>query len=457
MAHHFHPTVLREYDIRGIVGTTLVAADALAIGRAFGTLAVRRGGRTVCVGYDGRLSSPQLEAALVQGLLSTGLTVRRIGRGPTPMLYYAAQTLAADGAIMVTGSHNPPDQNGFKMVLGGAPFFARQIQDLAAMAGTDDLVCRDGGQVVDSAVMAAYVDRLLADYDGVRPLTVVWDAGNGAAGEVMTALSQRLPGRHLLLNAEIDGRFPAHHPDPTEPENMRQLTAAVARHGADLGVAFDGDGDRLGLVDGRGHLWWGDQIMMLLAEEVLRQYPGAPILADVKASQSLFDRIAALGGQPVMCRTGHSPIKTRMAELKAPLAGDMSGHLFFADRYFGFDDALYGAVRVLGMVARWSDQTLADRYDALPGLVNTPELRIPCADQRKFAVVAEVKERLAAAGADVCDIDGVRVSTADGWWLLRASNTQAILVARCESGSDAGLDRLKAILAGELAKSGLSL
>jgi phosphomannomutase len=373
------------------------------------------------------------------------------------MLYYAAQTLAADGAIMVTGSHNPPDQNGFKMVLGGAPFFARQIQDLAAMAGTDDLVCRDGGQVVDSAVMAAYVDRLLADYDGVRPLTVVWDAGNGAAGEVMTALSQRLPGRHLLLNAEIDGRFPAHHPDPTEPENMRQLTAAVARHGADLGVAFDGDGDRLGLVDGRGHLWWGDQIMMLLAEEVLRQYPGAPILADVKASQSLFDRIAALGGQPVMCRTGHSPIKTRMAELKAPLAGDMSGHLFFADRYFGFDDALYGAVRVLGMVARWSDQTLADRYDALPGLVNTPELRIPCADQRKFAVVAEVKERLAAAGADVCDIDGVRVSTADGWWLLRASNTQAILVARCESGSDAGLDRLKAILAGELAKSGLSL
>ncbi|PKU25440.1 phosphoglucomutase/phosphomannomutase PgmG [Telmatospirillum siberiense] len=456
-AHSFHPTILREYDIRGIVGETLFAADAEAIGRAFGTLVVRNQGRMVCVGYDGRLSSPELEAALVRGLVSTGLEVRRVGRGPTPMLYYAAQTMAADGGIMVTGSHNPPTHNGFKMVFGGKPFFAGQIQELGRLNGSGDLEMRSGGTSAEVSVRDDYLERLLHDYDGIRPLTVVWDAGNGASGEMMAALAARLPGRHVLLNEVIDGRFPAHHPDPTEPENLEQLIKAVAEAKAEVGIAFDGDGDRIGLVDAKGRILWGDQMMMLLAEDVLRERPGAMILADVKASKSLFDHIAALGGRPEMCRTGHSLIKTRMAETGAPLAGEMSGHIFFADRYYGYDDALYAAVRFLSLIARWTGQTLADRYDALPQVFNTPELRIDCPDERKFAVVAEVKERLVTSGDDVCCVDGVRVSSADGWWLLRASNTQAVLVARCESTTEAGLARLKQILAGQLEPSGLVL
>lgn len=457
LSHVFHPTILREYDIRGIVGETLFAADAEAIGRAFGTLVVRNGGRMVCVGYDGRLSSPDLEAALVRGLVSTGLEVRRIGCGPTPMLYYATKTMAADGGVMVTGSHNPPTHNGFKMVFNGMPFFAGQIQELGRLNQSGDLEARSGGKSVEVTVQADYIERLLHDYQGIRPLTVVWDAGNGAAGDVMTALVARLPGRHILLNEVIDGRFPAHHPDPTEPENLAQLIEAVAEAGAEVGIAFDGDGDRIGLVDARGRILWGDQMMMLFAEDVLRERPGAMILADVKASKSLFDHIAALGGTPEMCRTGHSLIKTRMAETGAPLAGEMSGHIFFADRYYGYDDALYAAIRFLSLIARWSGQTLADRYDQLPQMFNTPELRIDCPDDRKFSVVAEVKDRLAAGNDDVCCVDGVRVSSADGWWLLRASNTQAVLVARCESTTEAGLARLRVALAAQLASSGLAL
>jgi phosphomannomutase len=448
------PTILREYDIRGVIGQSLSAADALAIGQAFGTVVTRRGGRLVTVGYDGRLSSPELEAALVEGLVSTGLEVQRIGCGPTPMLYYAAHVNAADGGVMVTGSHNPPDQNGFKLVLGGKPFFAGQIQELGRMSATAEVVTRAGGRATSVDVMDAYVDRLFADYRGTRHLKVVWDAGNGATGEVLTRLAFLLPGTHILLNADIDGRFPAHHPDPTEPRNLVQLIDAVRQQGADLGIAFDGDGDRIGVVDSLGRILWGDQMMMLLTEEVLRSHPGAPILADVKASQNLFDRIAALGGVPIMCRTGHSLIKARMAETGAPLAGEMSGHLFFADRYFGYDDALYAAVRFLAMVASWPTGSLAERYDSLPRSFSTPELRIACADDRKFAVIGTVKERLAAAGATVTDIDGVRVSTEDGWWLLRASNTQAVLVARCESATSDGLDRLKATLARVLAEVG---
>jgi phosphomannomutase len=344
------------------------------------------------------------------------------------------------------------------MVFAGKPFFADQIQDLGRLTASGDLATRDGGRAVAVFLRDAYVARLLADYDGSRPLRVVWDAGNGAAGEVMTALAAGLPGTHIMLNEVIDGTFPAHHPDPTEPENLAQLIEAVIRNGAELGIAFDGDGDRIGVVDAKGRILWGDQMMMLLAEDVLKDRPGAMILADVKASQSLFDHIAALGGQPVMCRTGHSLIKTRMAETGAPLAGEMSGHIFFADRYYGYDDALYAAVRFLGLIGRWKDGTsLADRYDALPRVFNTPELRIDCPDERKFAVVAEVKDRLARTDAKVSDVDGVRVSTADGWWLLRASNTQAVLVARCESSSEAGLARLRTTLAAQLSNSGLDL
>jgi phosphomannomutase len=301
-----------------------------------------------------------------------------------------------------------------------------------------------------------YVDRLAEEYRAERALTVAWDSGNGAAGEIMARLAEKLPGRHVLLNEAIDGTFPSHHPDPTVPANLQQLIDTVKAEGCDLGLAFDGDGDRLGVVDGQGRILWGDQILCLLAEDVLRERPGAPIIADVKASQVLFDHIAAKGGKPIMWKTGHSPIKNKMRETKAPLAGEMSGHIFFADRYYGFDDALYAAVRLLDIVAR-ADTDLAGLRDRLPTRVNTPEIRMDCDEARKFDVVREVSERLAADGATVNDVDGVRVNTDDGWWLLRASNTQPVLVARCEAKDEAGLERLKTAVRNQLAKSGVEV
>ncbi len=451
--HRFDRSILREYDVRGIVGKTLGPADARALGRAFGTAVRRQGGKTVCVGYDGRLSGPELERALVEGLTQSGVDVWRVGRGPTPMLYFATRTFGADGGVMVTGSHNPPDHNGFKMMLGKAPVFGEQIQALARLSAAGDLDSGKGA-VADRPAFDAYVARLAEDYRGDKPLHVAWDAGNGAAGEAVVALTQRLPGRHHLMFTEIDGRFPNHHPDPTEEKNLADLQKAVRERGCDLGLAFDGDGDRIGMVDGKGRVLWGDQFMVLLAEDVLKDRPGATIIADVKASQTLFDRIQAMGGRPLMFRTGHSLIKSKMAETGAPLAGEMSGHIFFADRYYGFDDALYAAVRMLSILAR-RPQSLAEFRDSLPAVVNTPELRFACADDRKFRVVDEVRERLAAAKAEVNGIDGVRVRTPDGWWLLRASNTQAVLVARCEARDAEGLKRLKSQLSEQLRQSGV--
>lgn len=452
-AYRFDPTILREYDIRGILGKTLSPADARAVGLAFGTTVRRKGGKTAAVGYDGRVSGPEMEKALIEGLTATGVDAWRVGRGPTPMLYYAQRSLNADGGIMVTGSHNPPDHNGFKMVLGKAPVYGEQIQALGRLAASGDFAT-GAGKVEERKVFGAYIDRLCQDYRGNKKLTVAWDAGNGAGGEAVAALAKRLPGTHHTLFTEIDGRFPNHHPDPTEEKNLKHLKEAVLKHGCDLGVAFDGDADRIGVVDGKGRVLWGDQFMALFAEDVLADQPGATVIADVKASQTLFDRIASLGGKPLMYRTGHSLIKSKMAETGAPLAGEMSGHIFFADRYYGFDDALYAAVRLLSILAR-RDGSLAEFRDSLPGVVNTPELRFPCAEERKFKVAEEVRDRLKAAGAEVNDIDGVRVKTADGWWLLRASNTQAVLVARCEARDEAGLKRLKASLGEQLRKSGV--
>jgi phosphomannomutase len=456
MGHRFDPTILREYDIRGVVGATLSNADARAIGRAYALTLAEAGGRRVAVGYDGRLTSPGLEEALVEGLATEGADVVRIGRGPTPMLYFAAATLGVDAGIMVTGSHNPPDHNGFKFVFQGKPFYGAAIQRLGEAAlglGGSQL---PRGSISERAIRGDYVARLASDYDGVRTLTVAWDAGNGATGEVVQELTARLSGRHILLNETIDGTFPAHHPDPTLPETRVQLQQAVASERCDLGVAFDGDGDRIGVVDGRGRILWGDQLMVLLARDVLGRHPGAPIIADVKASQVLFDEIARMGGRPVMAPTGHSLIKAKLAETGAPLAGEMSGHIFFADGYYGFDDAVYVAVRLLGILSRSADNLAALR-DRLPAVVNTPELRFPCDDTRKFEVVHAVRERLRKAAAEMTDIDGVRVRTADGWWLLRASNTQAVLVARAESTTENGLARLRGDLAAQLAASGVAL
>ena len=455
MAHKFDSTILREYDILGIVGGTLHVADARAIGRTFGTLVRRKGGKRVALGYDGRLSSPELAAACIDGLTSSGVDVVRIGLVSTPMLYFAVWHLEADGGIMITGSHNPPDYNGFKMMMGKKSFFGADIQALGAMAGKADWESGQG-KVEEQNVLADYAARLLKDVQPGKKLKVAWDTGNGAVGVSIRAVVDKLPGEHFILNEKVDGTFPSHHPDPTVPKNLEQLVAEVKRKGCDLGIAFDGDGDRIGAVDGKGRILWGDQLLILWARDVLKTRPGATIIADVKASQALFDEIVRAGGTPLMWKTGHSLIKTKMAELKAPLAGEMSGHIFFADTFYGFDDALYCGLRLLNIVAN-ARESLAAMRDKLPQLVNTPELRFDCPEDRKFKIVEEVKARLKQAGAKVNDIDGVRVSTPDGWWLLRASNTQAVLVARCESANEEGLERLKGDLRAALAASGVSL
>ena len=455
--HRFNPTVLREYDIRGVVGTTIGKDDAYAVGRGFGSIVARGGGKQICVGYDGRLSSPELEAAVIEGVRDCGLDAWRAGLGPTPLLYFTTLTQNAAGGIMITGSHNPPDQNGFKMMLGKAAFYGDAIQNLGRIAAAADYASGPRGAVHERRVFDAYVERLAAGLtDGgaaPRPLTVAWDGGNGAAGDAMAALTKRLPGKHILLNEKIDGRFPSHHPDPTVPENLRQLMEAVQANGCDLGIAFDGDGDRLGAIDAQGRMIWADQMMILFAREILKSSPGATIISDVKASQTLFDEIARAGGKPVMWKTGHSLIKAKMAEMGSPFSGEMSGHLFFGKPFYGFDDALYGAVRLVALVGR-SAETLAQMRDGLPPVVNTPEVRFASTEDRKFAVVEEIKQRLRTAGADVNDIDGVRVRTKDGWWLLRASNTQDMLVARCEAADEAGLERLKKEVTAALKSAG---
>ena len=453
MTHDFDPTVLREYDIRGIVGETLGEADAWAIGRGFGTRVARIGGSCVVVGYDGRLSSPALEAALVRGLNESGIHVLRIGLGPTPMLYYAEAVLeGVDGGIQITGSHNPANYNGFKMVLRHGPFFGADIRSLGALAAAGDWVDGSAGSE-RVAIMDRYAARLIEGFDG-KAFRIGWDAGNGAAGPVVEKLVKLLPGEHHTLFTDVDGHFPNHHPDPTEEANLADLRALVAEKRLDFGLAFDGDGDRIGAIDGMGRIIWGDQLLAILAEPVLKEEPGATIIADVKASQALFDRIRALGGKPMMWKTGHSLIKSRMKETGSPLAGEMSGHIFFRHDYYGFDDALYAAVRLI-RAASDLGKSVTELRSAMPAMVNTPELRFQVDESRKFAVIDEVLARLAASGAQVDATDGARVSTPDGWWLLRASNTQDVLVARAEARDEAGLARLMAQIDEQLARSGV--
>ena len=457
--HRFDPTVLREYDIRGIIGETLGPDDARAIGRGFASLLRAAGGKKVAVGYDGRVSSPMLEHALIEGLTASGCDVVRIGMGATPMLYYAeASQEDVDGGIQITGSHNPANYNGFKMVFQGRPFFGADILTIGQMAADGDWAS-GSGTVETREVEDAYIDRMLEGLDGLdraalAKLRIGWDAGNGAAGPALEKLAAKLPGEHHLLYTEVDGNFPNHHPDPTVEANLEDLRALVADKNLDFGVAFDGDGDRIGAIDGLGRVIWGDQLLSIFAEDVLARHPGATIIADVKASRALFDRVAELGGKPLMWKTGHSLVKSKMKETKSPLAGEMSGHIFFADGYYGFDDALYAGIRLIAASARLGKSVTQLRSD-MPAMVNTPELRFQVDESRKFAAIDEIRERLAGTDAQVDGTDGVRVNTADGWWLLRASNTQDVLVARAESDNQAGLDRLVAQIDEQLAASGI--
>lgn len=455
--HNFHPTSLREYDIRGIIGETLGEDDAYAIGRGFGTQIARAGGNTVATGYDGRISSPILEEALIRGLNDCGISAVSVGMGPTPMLYYAECVLDhVDGGIMITGSHNPANYNGFKMVFQGRPFFGADIQQLGQMAADgdwDDTAPGTTAGIERIEMEDQYVSRLLQNFSG-NACKVAWDCGNGAAGPVVEKLVAQLPGEHHLLYTDVDGNFPNHHPDPTEEKNLEDLKAIVAEKNLDFGVAFDGDGDRIGAIDGEGRVIWGDQLLSIYAEDVLKSVPGATIIADVKASQALYDRVAELGGEPLMWKTGHSLIKSKMKETGSPLAGEMSGHVFFKHDYYGFDDAPYAAIRLIQASTNIGKSVTRLRSDMVE-MINTPEMRFQVDESRKFAVVDEILARLAADGADVNNTDGARVNTADGWWLLRASNTQDVLVARAEAKSDEGLERLMEQIDTQLALSGL--
>ena len=452
MSHTFNPTILREYDIRGIVGDTLTEADAYALGRTYGSKAHGEGARTIAVGRDGRTHSGMLEAALVRGLTTSGMSVVLIGMGPSPMLYFATHYLDVDGGIQVTGSHNPADYNGFKLLLKGRSVFGQEIQEIGQRAASGHWH-EGSGTIEEVDIREAYAERLLQDVS-VKPFRVGWDAGNGAAGPILDMVADRLPGHHHVLFTKVDGTFPNHHPDPTVEANLADLKQLVANEQLDFGIAFDGDGDRIGAVDGKGRVIWGDQLLMILAEPVLKEQPGATIIADVKASQTLFDRVAELGGTPLMWKTGHSLIKSKMKETGAPLAGEMSGHIFFKHRWYGFDDALYAALRLIEAVSQ-SRRSLTEIMDDMPKSVATPELRFPVDEARKFAIVEEVRDRLSADGATVDATDGVRVSTSDGWWLLRASNTQDVLVARAEAKDEAGVERLVAQIDDQLAKSGI--
>lgn len=445
------PEAVRAYDVRGVYGRHIDEGGARALGLSYAAAAREQGLSRIGVGRDGRSSSPSLEAALVDGLVAGGMTVERVGRGPTPMLAFAVRTRGLDGGIMVTASHNPGDENGFKVLMGADRVHGTGLKALIEREGRP----APGGAVHDHAIEDAYVDRLSAAGEGGRPLRVAWDCGNGATGRVVERLTSRLPGRHVLLHTAVDGRFPNHHPDPAVAANLRDLQLAVVTQGCDLGLAFDGDGDRIGVVDGAGAVVWADQLLLFLAGDLLRDHPGAAVVADVKSSAVLFEGVAAAGGRPVMAPSGYVLIREAMKREGALLAGELSGHIFYADRWDGTDDALYVAVRLLCALAR-SPRTLAEFRRALPPVITLAERRIACPEPRKAEVVAEVAERLVAAGQAVDMALGLRVTTPDGWWLIRASGTEPKLTVRCEARDIAGMARIKAALREQLGLSGLT-
>ncbi|MDX2082411.1 MAG: phosphomannomutase/phosphoglucomutase [Rickettsiales bacterium] len=461
MTHNFHSSILRAYDIRGIYGQTLNDIDAFFVGKSFASFLHKNGKNKISVACDGRLSSPALKEQLIKGLLESGLEVTDIGLGPTPMLYFSVFELQQDAGIMVTGSHNPKDHNGFKMMLKERPFYGDDILNLAKITQNNDFVNIDGSlknadvkeeyinRILNDCILAESESPLLDEIDQFKPkkeLRIAWDNGNGAAGDIMMRLTERIASEHILLFSEIDGTFPNHHPDPTVPKNLEALKKVVIEQQCDIGIAFDGDGDRIGVMDNKGEILWGDQLMVFYAREILQNRRGATIIADVKASDILFKEISKAGGKPLMWKTGHSLVKAKMKETKAPLAGEMSGHIFFADKYYGFDDALYAAIRIINIVAA-AKEPLSIMRKSMPQTFSTPEIRIDCAEERKFKIVEELKNNLQKNNIAFNDVDGIRVTQktaqGSGWWLIRASNTQSVLVARAESTSKKDLTELK--------------
>jgi phosphomannomutase/phosphoglucomutase len=434
------PTIFREYDIRGIADKELLDADIEDLGRAIGTLLQRRSGKNVTLGRDVRLSSERLKNALARGLVASGCDVTDIGIVPTPVLYYSAFHLKATGAVMITGSHNPPEYNGFKIMSGTGTIYGQDIQAVRQIIERGDYASGEG-TMKTADVVTPYVEEVTSQFHLDRKVKVVADAGNGTAGPVLHRIFERLNVEATELFFDMDGRFPNHHPDPTLPESIETLAGKIKETGADLGVAFDGDADRLGAVDERGDVLWGDQLMTIYAREILTRKPGATFIGEVKCSQVMYDEIKRLGGNPIMYRTGHSLIKARMKEAHAELAGEMSGHMFFADRYYGFDDALYAACRLIEIVSK-SGKPLSAQLAGLPKMISTPEIRIDCPDDVKFEVVNSVAAQFRKTH-NVVDIDGVRVLFPQGWGLVRASNTQPVLVERFEAADERLLEEYK--------------
>lgn len=458
--HHFSPTIIREYDIRGKVGIDLNHHDALALGRVLGQILSGKNSGLAVVGRDGRHSSAGLSEELCHGLSLAGLNIMDIGVVATPTLYFANKVLNADLGVMVTGSHNGPEYNGFKMVVRGKPFFGKDLKRLAEIA-KQGFASKINGTIVKTNVGEAYVNRILMGMEldpyKIKPLKVGWDPGNGALGPALSQVVKKLPGRHFIINEEIDGDFPAHHPDPTVAKNLVQLQALVAEKSLDIGFAFDGDGDRIGIVDALGRIIWGDQILSLLAAAILPLCPkDTPVLYDVKASAGLEQEILRLGGKPIMCPTGHSIIKSKMVEYNSPLAGEMSGHIFIGHNYYGYDDALYVALRLLDYLQK-SRYSLVQLIDALPKFINTPEIRIDVDEAIKFGLISKIAKNLTHyKQEDICLIDGLRVKEEGGWWLIRASNTQACIVVRCEAETEQRLVEICQLVAGILEPLGVN-
>ncbi|MFQ5543730.1 MAG: phosphomannomutase/phosphoglucomutase [Nitrospiria bacterium] len=432
-------SIFREYDIRGIYGKDLTETLTTDIGKAFGSMMRRSGGKRIALGYDIRLSTPSLRSALLSGLLSTGMDVIDIGECPTPVLYFSLFNLTVDGGVMITASHNPSEFNGFKLCEGKTTIYGDKIQQLRSMIDSEDYDKGEGSLTLEKDFLIRYADYFEKQFGCLEKKKVVIDCGNAAAALNAPEIFRRLGCDVIPLYCEPDGRFPNHHPDPTVPENLTDMIALVKRERADLGIAFDGDADRIGVVDERGEIIWGDRLTLLFATDILKDQPGATIISEVKASQIFYDEVQRLGGTPVMWKTGHSLIKAKMKETGALLAGEMSGHIFFSDRYFGYDDATYAGCRLLEILAK-GKKPLSEYFNDLPLTHVTPEIRIDCPDDKKFDIV-EKCHRHFSGKHKITDIDGIRMLFDDGWGLIRASNTQAALVLRFEASSLEQLDK----------------
>jgi len=442
-----NPQIFREYDIRGIAGQDLDEPAVEILGRAMGTFFLGRGQRDIAVGRDCRLSSPGFAQALARGLVSTGCDVADLGVVPTPLLYFAVFHDRLPAGVMITGSHNPPEHNGFKMMSGEETLYGKTIQALYEIV-RKGVFPRGRGRVRTVEIVPEYANYVAGNVRFARPVKVVIDAGNGTGGAVAVPLFRRMGAEVVELFCEPDGRFPNHHPDPTLPEAMEPLIAKVRESGAELGIAYDGDADRIGVVDDEGRTIWGDRLLAVFARDILPSRPGAAVISEVKASKVLYEEIERLGGRPIMWRTGHSLIKQKIKEENAPLAGEMSGHIFFNDRWFGFDDAIYASARLIEILAR-TPEKLSDLTARLPKTFATPEIRIYASDEVKFKIVEEVRRRLAARHP-IIDIDGVRAVFPGGWGLVRASNTQAVIVLRFEAETEADLEAIQKEVRAEL-------